>query len=345
MNRRIIKQLIYGGFYLAVIFLIGFGIYYVFSSGASCFDNKQNQGEEGIDCGGSCVSCDVKYPKDLNVAWARYFPISDGKILAVASVENLNTEVGSPSFSYEFDVFSKDGKNIKQANNSSFIYAGEKKYILEAIDIDAKNIDKIEAKISNLNWKEKSQFSKPKVEIRDFKTEISGNSTSVAFTKFTRDLYSGILGNDVRELQRFLKSEGFFTVDLTNKFGATTRASLTNYQKKKGISPASGKLDLKTRNYINNRIDSLNSQNSAASNVFPISVTGVVVNGDVEAVSKIVVLALLRDKYDLLLSISKTEFDNLAASESKSFRILFPANINVKDINLSATEVYVYAKR
>ncbi|MEK7566079.1 MAG: peptidoglycan-binding domain-containing protein [Patescibacteria group bacterium] len=343
MNRRIIKQLIYGGFFLAVIFLIGFGIYWIFSSKVSCFDNKQNQSEEGIDCGGPCVSCRIKYPKNLNASWIKTLPAGENKVIAVSGIENPNVEVGS-EFSYSINIFSKDGAVLKTLNSDSFIYAGEKKYLVDVLDADFKNIDKAEISFSNVHFRPRSDFSKPKAEIREFKTEIFSNIASSTFSKFTRELKSGMVGSDIKNLQNFLKFEGFFSASSTTKFGAATRVALTNYQKKNGISPVSGYLDLKTRNYINSKIDSINNSN-ASGGIFPISVNGVVTNNDVEKISKVVIVALLRDKYGLLTGVSKIELENITAAESRDFKILFPSSINVKDINPAATEVYLYPKK
>ncbi len=347
MNRRIIKQFIYGGFFLAVIFLIGLGIYWIFSSRAGCFDNKKNQLEEGIDCGGSCVSCGIKYPKNLNASWVKTLPAGENKTIAVSGIENPNIEVGS-EFSYTINIFSKDalsaskdGVILKTLNGNSFIYAGEKKYLVDVFDTDFKNIDKAEISFSNVNFKPRSNFLKPKAEIREFKTEIFSNIASSTFNEFTRELKSGMIGSDVKNLQNFLKYEGFFSATSTNKFGAATRLALTNYQKKNGITPVSGYLDLKTRNYINSKIDSINNSNTSGE-VFPISIRGVVTNNDVEKISKAVIVALLRDKYGLLAGASKIELENIASAESRDFKVLFPSSVNTKDINPSATEVYLY---
>ena len=182
MNRRIIKQFIYGGFFLAVIFLIGFGIYWIFSSKVSCFDNKQNQSEEGIDCGGPCVSCGIKYPKNHNASWVKTLPAGENKTIAVSGIENPNVEVGS-EFSYSINIFSKDGAVLKTLNSDSFIYAGEKKYLVDVLDADFKNIDKAEISFSNVHFRPRSDFSKPKAEIREFKTEIFSNIASISWVK------------------------------------------------------------------------------------------------------------------------------------------------------------------
>ncbi len=68
---------------------------------------------------------------------------------------------------------------------------------------------------------------------------------------FTRDLTIGSKSADVKKLQEFLKSQGFFDRETTDYFGAITKNALIQFQKKVGISPASGYFGSKTRNYIN----------------------------------------------------------------------------------------------
>ncbi|MEK9155009.1 MAG: peptidoglycan-binding protein [Patescibacteria group bacterium] len=69
--------------------------------------------------------------------------------------------------------------------------------------------------------------------------------------KFSRDLKLGSKGEDVSQLQQFLKENKFFIGEITGFFGAITKQSLMNYQKSVGISPAAGYFGTKTRNYIN----------------------------------------------------------------------------------------------
>ncbi len=72
--------------------------------------------------------------------------------------------------------------------------------------------------------------------------------------KFTRNLTIGSRGEDVKSLQQFLKEQGFFNREITNYFGLITKNSLIQYQKKAGISPASGYFGPITRNHINSLI-------------------------------------------------------------------------------------------
>jgi hypothetical protein len=103
-------------------------------SNPTCFDKKQNQKEQGIDCGGPCQPC-VGEVKDLIVLWSKVFRIKDGKYEAVALVDNPNIFAGLSSLKYKFKIY--DEKNILVAlkDGDVFINPNEKKLILET-DID-----------------------------------------------------------------------------------------------------------------------------------------------------------------------------------------------------------------
>ena len=72
----------------------------------TCFDEKKNGYESGIDCGGSCVricAADLMAPEIL---WAQSFKIADGQYNTVAYIDNRNQLAGTPNLSYTFDLLS-----------------------------------------------------------------------------------------------------------------------------------------------------------------------------------------------------------------------------------------------
>jgi hypothetical protein len=76
---------------------------------------------------------------------------------------------------------------------------------------------------------------------------------------FNRDLELGAVGEDVRQLQKFLNSNGFVVAtngagsagNETTYFGPATQAALIRFQIAKGITPASGYFGPITRGFIN----------------------------------------------------------------------------------------------
>lgn len=88
--------------------------------------------------------------------------------------------------------------------------------------------------------------------------ESSSTSTSSNQFVFTRNLYWGITGNDVKELQTFLISQNsgpaarrLAAHGTTKTFATLTLNALTEFQKDAGILPASGYFGPITRAYVN----------------------------------------------------------------------------------------------
>jgi lysophospholipase L1-like esterase len=81
---------------------------------------------------------------------------------------------------------------------------------------------------------------------------------AVMTNSFSRNLTSGMTGNDVKTLQMYLNSKGFSVAlsghgsvgNETMTFGAFTRAALARFQKANGISPAVGFFGPITRAFI-----------------------------------------------------------------------------------------------
>jgi hypothetical protein len=104
-------------------------------------------------------------------------------------------------------------------------------------------------------------------------------------SSFVRDLYVGSSGNDVLFLQKYLNSNGYIIAvsgpgsvgNESTYFGNLTKNALTKWQLQNGIIPASGNLDLLTRNKINSLNKVVNSTSTLIQNInttVPITNTG-----------------------------------------------------------------------
>ena len=104
---------------IVVIGLIALGFWFVFFyHSPSCSDNTQNQGEEGIDCGGPCSKlCEIP---SVTALWARSVEIAPGVYHAVALVQNPRTDAGTTALPYTFDLY--DSSNILVAERSGMMY-------------------------------------------------------------------------------------------------------------------------------------------------------------------------------------------------------------------------------
>lgn len=179
MGKRLIKQIIYGSGYLTVLFLILFAIYFIWlKPEPTCFDNKQNQDEIGVDCGGPCAACEIKVLLPLQLVWNNYFSIN-GKAALAGQIKNSNTDYGASRFSYVFDIYNKSGAKIKTISNSSFIYASEIKYVFELTDLNYSNIGEIKISFSDVQWLVNEKFLKPKTQIREKTVKIGDSGRGV----------------------------------------------------------------------------------------------------------------------------------------------------------------------
>lgn len=106
------------------IFLFGFiilPVYLIFYEAPTCFDEKQNGDEKGIDCGGSCaILCRSQY-LDPNIIWSRVIKVKPGTYNALAYIDNPNIDVGSDSISYVFKIKDKDGVLIYERKGETSI--------------------------------------------------------------------------------------------------------------------------------------------------------------------------------------------------------------------------------
>ena len=221
------KQIIFGLVILVVISLIGYGIYNTFLKPApTCFDNIQNQGETGIDCGGPCVSCDLKSLKPIQVdqGWPKWFKTTTSTSGVVAEIYNPNPDWAASDFSYRFDIKDQFGAIIQSVSGNSFIYGGELKYLVEPrINLDAGKIASTTLTVSDPQWISVNDFSRPDVEIQSVKTEktdmlyVSGkvvNRSESDFSNFA--VYSLVYNKD----GQFIAASKTI-VDSVPKFGST----------------------------------------------------------------------------------------------------------------------------
>ncbi|HEY4475390.1 MAG TPA: hypothetical protein VJB92_01565 [Candidatus Paceibacterota bacterium] len=173
MQSRFLKQLIYGIFYLAIIFGIGYILYAPFKTPASCFDNRKNQGETEVDCGGSCLSCDLRHLKDIEISPVQIFPLQDNKLSLLFELKNPNVKYGASRFIYTVSFRDASGVESDSVWRESFIYPGELKTVVEAaLDIDQSKTRSARVELSDFSWKPVSEFSLPKTQTRDIRVDI-----------------------------------------------------------------------------------------------------------------------------------------------------------------------------
>lgn len=113
------RQVQYGsgfGFVLLIIFSIVY-MQYIYSS-PTCFDNKQNGGEQAVDCGGSCTRICAMSVNEPEAKWARSFRVADSQYNAVAYIENNNKVAASPELTYTFSLYDADGLIVERSGKT-----------------------------------------------------------------------------------------------------------------------------------------------------------------------------------------------------------------------------------
>ncbi len=157
MSLRLTKQVIYGALYLLFWAALISGIYFWFLKPApSCFDNIQNQGEEGIDCGGPCtVACSLKTVKPIETL-GRILTFSPDQehLSLLVQINNPNLDYAARSFSYSFSIYDNQGNVVQTFRGDSFAYAGEIKYILvpNASVPRTGSFGEVKFRVENLDW-------------------------------------------------------------------------------------------------------------------------------------------------------------------------------------------------
>lgn len=189
---RIIRQIIYGIFYLALFAGIGYGGYLLVGGlTPSCFDNRLNQREEQIDCGGPCVSCALKNLQPLRTQIQTFG--TDGSTSVLITLTNPNLTHGARVFTYKMNFYDASKKPIFSLAKESFIYPAEaQKFILEPnLKVNFSDISgEPEFVLENLDWRPIEEFSEPKTQIRQTKTEISGRQITVSGLLSNRDPFA-----------------------------------------------------------------------------------------------------------------------------------------------------------
>jgi hypothetical protein len=183
MKKAVKKRIIIILIFLFFVFFLFLSLYLYFKPQPSCFDGKQNQNEQGIDCGGICAQeCDNVKAQPLIVE--EFGIISSGlekKYDFYARINNPNAVFGSKKFDYTVQFKDFNGEIITTRKGSDFILPREKKYIvIENVDSDSKPI-KANLKINNSNWvKFNNYYKKPDVEIINKKYNEVSNGINFA---------------------------------------------------------------------------------------------------------------------------------------------------------------------
>jgi hypothetical protein len=104
-RRRLIISILVGALVVAFLALISIATFY---KTPSCSDGVQNQGEAGIDCGGSCAYLCSTETLPPTVLFTKALISGTGRTDIVASIENKNPHAVAKAVPYRVQIYGPD---------------------------------------------------------------------------------------------------------------------------------------------------------------------------------------------------------------------------------------------
>ncbi len=150
MSWRTKKRLTYLSVFFLIILLISFLIYLKLQKPKEqCFNNRQDQNEEDVDCGGPCPPCELKYFQPLKVYQTKYLIYLDKTFDLVGVIENPNPNLALKKLRYQFLIYDLDDNlKIKTPIEETVLLPLEKRYLVSINNPDPGfSIGKVELKI------------------------------------------------------------------------------------------------------------------------------------------------------------------------------------------------------
>lgn len=181
---------------ILVLFLI-FG--YIALPNPSCTDQKKNQGETDVDCGGPCTPCELKNPKSVQVFWVRAMPLGNNSYDLAAYIQNPNEILSSERLEYEFILSDRFGVILRKIGHS-FIFSQDRAFIIEP-NVKLERVPaKVEFKITDPGW-ELNEVERPNIVIgrKEYRVAaIGGKDASTIETLITNRTPYNLRETEVR---------------------------------------------------------------------------------------------------------------------------------------------------
>jgi len=128
---RFTKQLIIGCIFTLIVTGGILSIYGFFTPDPTCFDNIQNQGEDGVDCGLVCGILCLPAPEALVVKASQILSTGEQEYDFVLQISNPNTIYGSEDIAYEIIFINLGGQEITRRSGTFYILPGQTRFIIE----------------------------------------------------------------------------------------------------------------------------------------------------------------------------------------------------------------------
>lgn len=187
MSWRTRKRLIYFSISLLLILFFSFLIYWQFKKPIeACFNNRQDQNEEGIDCGGPCPPCELKYFQPLKIYPTKYLTYLDKTFDLLGVIENPNQNLALKKLKYQFLIYDLDDNlKIQTPIEETILLPLEKRYLIKVNNPNPGFVlGKIELKIfepSPQDWLKK-EFKK--LPVNFYNEKILKDKNQISLTLF-----------------------------------------------------------------------------------------------------------------------------------------------------------------
>ena len=108
---------------ITLVIVVGVPTFFLLYKPPTCSDGIQNQGEQGIDCGGPCRTLCQSDFLAPSIIWAKYEPVAPGIYNLAAYVENPNINGAAVNVPYSFSVYDNQGLLIVEKEGTMTIPA------------------------------------------------------------------------------------------------------------------------------------------------------------------------------------------------------------------------------
>lgn len=124
----------------------------------TCFDNKKDGTETGVDCGGTCNTYCANELSDPIVEWARAFPVTPGISNAVAYIQHNHPFAIAENVQYEFKFYDSNNTLLGTRTGSTFLGpAGDSAIVETLIPIDSSKVALVRFSfIDPIHWQKAS---------------------------------------------------------------------------------------------------------------------------------------------------------------------------------------------
>jgi Mg-chelatase subunit ChlD len=155
------------GFLVLAVLILSIVGYVFFYDAPTCMDNRKNQNETGIDCGGLCARICEDDAERLTIDWVRLFKIREGVYSAVARLENPAPNSIAKDVPYTFSLKDRGGRVVATRSGSVFIPSRDTFVVFEGTIISDDDPESVTFAFDEEPAWERSDYIEPDIVVVD----------------------------------------------------------------------------------------------------------------------------------------------------------------------------------